>query len=107
MRSDSTSQVTFRLRPSAAARELKALTRVRSPSAEATMRSNNLGGQGPGPDLCLSEPGHEKCGFYDLNVTHPYHEKMGASLHSSMPAALADACRIPSGASLRQFSAMS
>ena len=83
---------------------------MRSPSADATLRSNNLGGLGPGPELCEVGSGEvvdEKCGFYDLNPTHPYYDKMGALLHSSMPAALADACRIPSGASLRQFSAMS
>jgi hypothetical protein len=80
---------------------------IRLDFSDATLRSNNLGGQGPGPELCASEPENKRCGFYDLNTTHPYYEKMGASLHSSMPAALADACRIPSGASLRQFSAMS
>mmetsp|Transcript_80988 Transcript_80988/g.196495 ORF Transcript_80988/g.196495 Transcript_80988/m.196495 type:complete len:261 (-) Transcript_80988:303-1085(-) len=48
----------------------------------ATLRSNNLGGQGPGPGKCnaalpAGDAGQdERCGFYDLNTTHPYYQKM-------------------------------
>eukprot|EP00964_Phaeocystis_antarctica_P104019 scaffold69212_cov64-Phaeocystis_antarctica.AAC.3 len=67
----------------------KVLTRVRALFAAATLRSNNLGGQGPGPGKCnaalpAGDAGQdERCGFYDLNTTHPYYQKMGASLCSS------------------------
>ena len=91
--------------PTAPTRALKALTRALSPSAEATLRSNNLGGMGPGPGQCnaslpAGDPGQsQRCGFTDLDPTHPYYNKMGASLYSSTHAALTDACRIRSGAS--------
>ena len=73
--------------------------------SEATLRSNNLGGMGPGPGQCnaslpAGDPGQsQRCGFTDLDPTHPYYNKMGASLYSSTHAALTDACRIRSGAS--------
>ena len=79
--------------PPAPTRARKALTRVRAPFAAATLRSNNLGGQGPGPGKCnaalpAGDAGQdERCGFYDLNTTHPYYQKMGASLCSSAHAA--------------------
>ena len=100
--------------PPAPTRALKALTRALSPSAEATLRSNNLGGMGPGPGQCnaslpAGDPGQsDRCGFNDLDPSHPYYNKMGASLYSSTHAALTDACRVRSGASWRwQFSATS
>jgi len=52
---------------------------IRLDFTDATLRSNNLGGLGPGPELCEVGSGEvvdEKCGFYDLNHTHPYYDKM-------------------------------
>ena len=48
----------------------------------ATLRSNNLGGMGPGPSECNDalSTDHQnqsfQCGFHDLDDTHPYYRKM-------------------------------
>jgi hypothetical protein len=71
----------------------------------ATLRSNNLGGMGPGPSECNDalSTDHQnqsfQCGFHDLDDTHPYYRKMGASLYSSTHAALIGARHIRSAAS--------
>jgi hypothetical protein len=50
--------------------------------SEATLRSNNLGGMGPGPGQCnaslpAGDPGQsDRCGFNDLDPSHPYYNKM-------------------------------
>jgi len=104
MRLSSTSQALHAC-PPAPTRALKALTRALSPSAAATLRSNNLGGMGPGPSECNDAlpTDHQnqsyRCGFHDLDDTHPYYRKMGASLYCSTHAALIGARHIRSAAS--------